>query len=205
MNKSDIEYIEEFFRDLQSVTSRIPIDNVEQAIAALFAAWHRGSRVYVIGNGGSAATASHFASDLSKCTIVEGKKRMKALSLVDNMPLFSAIVNDEGWENVYVEQLKNFFEPADVLVVLSVHGGSGADKAGPWSQNLLKAVKYVKDNGGVTIGFSGFDGGALKAAADVCVVVPIESTAHVEAFHVVLHHLIAFRLREKIEAEATPR
>jgi len=83
-------------------------------------------------------------------------------------------------------------------VVISVHGGSGADKAGIWSQNLLKAAKFVKDNGGKVIGLAGFDGGVLKQIADACIVVPINSTPQVEGFHVVLTHLICARLRELI-------
>jgi len=200
MTISDRQYIDKYFEDLQLVIGKISREAIEEILDILYQAWERGSRIFLIGNGGSAGTASHFASDLNKCTIVPGQRRMKAQSLVDNMPLFSAITNDDGWENVFVEQLENFFEPGDVLLALSVHGGSGSDKAGPWSQNLLKAMKYAKDHGGTTIGLSGFDGGAMKQIADVCLVVPIDSTAHVESFHVVLHHLIAFRLADKIHS-----
>ena len=110
----------------------------------------------------------------------------------------SALINDNGFDNLFIEQLKNLYRKGDVLICLSVHGGSGKDKAGLWSQNLLKAMDYVNKNGGKTIGFSGFDGGAMKELSDVCVVVPFNATPHVEAFHVVLQHLIAFRLKEKI-------
>jgi D-sedoheptulose 7-phosphate isomerase len=136
--------------------------------------------------------------DLFKVTVVEGKKRFKAHCLNDNVPLMTALINDDGWDNLFIEQLKNLFEKDDVLICLSVHGGSGRDKAGAWSQNLLKAMDYAKKNGGKTIGFAGFDGGAMKDIADVCVIVPFNATPHVEAFHVVLQHLIAKRLREKI-------
>jgi len=110
----------------------------------------------------------------------------------------SALTNDDGWDNVYVEQMKNFFETGDVALALSVHGGSGKDKAGLWSQNLLKALQYAQSRGGKALGFSGFDGGAMKEMADVCVVVPYNTTPHVESFHVVLHHLVTFRLAERI-------
>lgn len=197
---SDRDYIDTFFVDYENTIRNIDRADIERMLDLLFQAWQRGNRVFLIGNGGSAGTASHFASDLNKCTIVPGKKRLKAMSLVDNMPLFSAITNDDGWENVFVEQLENHFEKGDVVLAISVHGGSGSDKAGPWSQNLLKAIKFAKDRGGVTMGFSGFDGGVLKQVADVCIVVPADSTPQVEAFHVALHHLIAFRLQEKIAA-----
>lgn len=110
-----------------------------------------------------------------------------------------ALANDEGFDNLYYEQLKTKFQKGDVLICISVHGGSGRDKAGLWSQNLLKAMNYAKENGGKTIGLSGFDGGAMKELADVCIVVPINSTPHVESFHLVLEHLIISRLKEKIE------
>jgi D-sedoheptulose 7-phosphate isomerase len=154
-----------------------------------------------MGNGGSASTATHFTCDLSKVTIVENKKRFKVIGLNDNIPLVSALTNDEGWSEIYVEQLKNHFENGDIVIAFSVHGGSGSDKAGVWSQNLLKAMQYAKDNGGTAIGFSGFDGGFMKDLADICVVVPFDSTPHVESFHLILEHLITFCLRKKIEDE----
>ena len=90
------------------------------------------------------------------------------------------------------------FQKGDVLICISVHGGSGSDNAGLWSQNLLKAMEYVNNNDGRTIGLSGFDGGVMKQIANVCIVVPINSTPHVESFHLVLEHLIISRLGEKI-------
>ena len=106
--------------------------------------------------------------------------------MVDNIPLVSALTNDNGWNEVYSDQLRNFFRKGDVLVAISVHGGSGSDKAGLWSQNLLKAVKYAKDNGGKVVGLAGFDGGELCKAADACIVVPANSTPQVEGMHPVL-------------------
>lgn len=190
--------IEQYFKDIKEICDNVSREDIDKAIELLFDAWKNGNKVFFCGNGGSAGTANHFMCDLFKVTIVEGKKRFKALCLNDNVPLMTALINDEGWDNLYIEQLKNLFEKGDVLICLSVHGGSGRDKSGAWSQNLLKAMNYVKKSGGKTIGFAGFDGGAMKDLADVCVVVPFNATPHVEAFHVVLQHLIAFRLKEKI-------
>ena len=191
-------YIEKYLEGIREIAEKISREEIDLVVEHLFSAWQRGNTVFLIGNGGSAGTASHFASDLAKCTIVPGKRRMRVISLVDNLPLVSALTNDEGWSNVYVEQLKNLFQPGDAVLAISVHGGSGSDKAGAWSQNLLKGIQYAKDNGGVGLGFSGFDGGALKTLADACVVVPFNTTPHVESFHVVLHHLVTFCLAEKI-------
>jgi D-sedoheptulose 7-phosphate isomerase len=197
---SDCEYIDSFFSDFEKSISAVDRSRIEAVIQLLFEAWQNGKQIFLIGNGGSAGTASHFSADLNKCTACNGKRRMKAISLVDNVPLVSAITNDDGWENVYTEQLQNFFTPGDVLIAFSVHGGSGSDKSGPWSQNLLKAMRYVSEHGGKTIGIAGFDGGYMKELADECLIVPAHSTPQVEAFHVLLHHLIAFRLAEKIAA-----
>lgn len=194
------KYINDFFAEGKGVIDSMPREDIDKAIEALFEAWKNGNTVFLIGNGGSASTATHMAADLTKSISVEGKKRFRAMALVDNIPMVSALTNDNGWENIYTEQLIAYFRPGDLVVAFSVHGGAGKDKAGAWSQNLLKAMQYAQDNGGKAIGFAGFDGGAMKQIADVCVVVPANSTPQVEAFHVVLHHLIAFCLREKIAA-----
>ena len=153
-----------------------------------------------MGNGGSASTATHFACDLAKCTIVEGKKRFRVICLNDNIPLMSALVNDNGFDNLFSEQLKNLMREKDYLVAFSVHGGSGKDKAGLWSQNLLKAMLIAKEDYQATlIGFSGFDGGAMKDVADECLVIPFNSTPQVESFHLAMEHLITNCLRKKIE------
>ena len=192
------EYIEKFLLGVEEIARSVSRSAIDQAIEVLFRAWEEERMVFIIGNGGSAGTASHFAADLNKMTAFPDRKRMRVMSLVDNICLFSALVNDDGWENVYVEQLKSFCRPGDVLIAISVHGGAGKDKAGAWSANLLKAIQYVKDVGGKTVGMAGFDGGAMKELADVCLVVPYQTTPHVEGFHGVLHHLIAFCLARKI-------
>lgn len=192
------DFIEDYLNDVKSIASRISREDINQIINLLYEAWRKGKQIFIAGNGGSSSTATHFASDLVKFTSVEGKQRFRALALTDNIPWITALTNDLGWGEVYVEQLKNLMSEGDVLVAISVHGGSGSDKAGPWSQNLLKAAKYVKDHKGKVAGLVGFGGGFLKRFADVCVVVPVNSTPHVEGFHVVLTHMICARLRELI-------
>ncbi len=192
------EQIEQYFKEIKEITDNISRKDIDDAIELLFDAWKHDNQVFFCGNGGSAGTATHFMCDLFKVTIIKGKKRFKAFCLNDNIPLMTALINDDGFDNLFIEQLKNLYRKGDILICLSVHGGSGKDKAGLWSQNLLKAMDYVKNHGGKTIGFSGFDGGAMNDVADVCIVVPFDATPHVEAFHVVLQHLIAFRLKEKI-------
>jgi len=192
------EFIQGYLSKVSEVAQKISAEDTDKVIEILFETWKNGNHVYTYGNGGSASTATHFACDLVKTAASAPRRGFKAECLNDNTPLMLALINDEGFENLFVEQLKTKFEPGDVLICISVHGGSGSDKAGLWSQNLLKAMLYVKENGGKAIGLSGFDGGPMKEFADACIVVPLHSTPLVESFHLVLEHLIVFRLREKI-------
>lgn len=187
---NNIDYIEKYFEDTKYIIDTINKEEISKIINILKKAKKKGNKVFICGNGGSASTATHFAADLFKLG------EIKAISLNENVPLSTAIINDEGWSELYIHQLKLLFEEGDVLIAISVHGGSGSDKAGSWSQNLTKAIDYVNKNNGTTIGFSGFDGGAFKDLTDVCVVVPFDSTPQVESFHLVLEHLITFRLHE---------
>jgi D-sedoheptulose 7-phosphate isomerase len=163
---------------------------ISDIIDILKKAKKQGKHVFLIGLGGSLGTASHMTCDLFKIS------KIKAISLCDNIPLITAITNDNGFENIFVEQLQQLFLPGDVLIAFSVHGCSGSDKVGLWSQNVMKAIQYVKQNKGITIGFCGFDGGAMKKECDISVIIPAETTPLVESFHVVLHHYIAFELQE---------
>ncbi len=191
-------FIADYLSDMRNVIGNVAVEDIDRAIELLFDTWQKGSQVFICGNGGSASTATHFACDLSKTTIVGDKKRFKAYGLNDNIPLMSALINDEGFDNLFYEQLKGRFQSGDVLICLSVHGGAGKDRAGLWSQNLLKAMKYAQEMGGKAIGFSGFDGGPMKEIADVCIVVPANSTPQVESFHLALEHLICSCLKEQI-------
>jgi D-sedoheptulose 7-phosphate isomerase len=196
------DYIQKYLHGIREIAERIDHGTLDRAVELLWDAWERGATVFTCGNGGSAGTATHFAADLFKCTIVADQPRLRVLSLVDNVPLMSALVNDDGWENVYTRQLETLFRPGDVLITISVHGGSGRDHAALWSQNLLRAMEYARAHGGRTIGLAGFTGGAMRELADVAVVVPYDTTPHVESFHVVVHHLITFCLAERIRAHA---
>jgi len=189
---------QEYLDEVSEILGKLDRNSIDKAISILYEAWKKDKQVFIIGNGGSASTSTHLACDLNKWVSDEASRKFRAFSLVDNIPMVSALTNDNGWSDIYYEQLRNFFRKGDVLVAISVHGGSGSDKAGLWSQNLLKAVKYVKDNGGKVVGLSGFDGGVLKTAADACIVVPANSTPHVEGMHLVLTHLMCEQLRATI-------
>lgn len=192
------KYTQKFIADAHSALATVEQEKIDQAIALLFDAWKNHKQVFIMGNGGSASNATHLAADLSKTIIVGEQKGLKAFPLSDNIPLISAWINDSGWSELYVGQLKTYFQTGDVAIAFSVHGGSGSEKAGAWSQNLLKGIQYAKDNGGKTIAFSGFDGGPLAKLSDIPLIVPINSTPHVEGLHCVLAHALVFGLMEKI-------
>jgi len=202
LKPAELARTQEYLEEVSQIATKLDRGSIDRAIAILYEAWRSDKQVFTIGNGGSASTATHLACDLNKWVSDEASRKFRAFSLVDNIPLVSALTNDNGWGDIYSEQLRNFFRKGDVLVAISVHGGSGSDKAGPWSQNLLKAVKYAKDNDGKVVGLSGFDGGVLRTASDACIVVPAESTPHVEGMHLVLAHLMCEQLRGLISAKA---
>lgn len=192
-------YIQDFLTETGEVLKKLSVDDIDKTVELLFGAWQRGNSVFICGNGGSASTATHFACDLAKTTVLPGKARFKVECLNDNIPLMLALVNDNGFDNLFYEQLVSKFRAGDALICISVHGGAGKDMAGLWSQNLLKAMQYVGENGGKTIGFSGFDGGPMKEIADACIVAPADSTPQVESFHLLFEHLICSCLRDRIE------
>ena len=130
-----------------------------QAINLLIDCYLNQGTIYTMGCGGSASTATHFAADLAKTTIIPGLRRFKAMALVDNIPLVSAWTNDSGWGTVFAEQLRPWITDKDILIGFSVHGGGGKGDAGPWSQNLVQAMTLAKEKGSKIIGFAGFDGG----------------------------------------------
>jgi D-sedoheptulose 7-phosphate isomerase len=197
--------IAEFLQLSQRTIDRLDRQVLVDIIGCLMDVWRRKGTVYVMGNGGSASTATHFAADLAKYTIIEGKPRFKVLGLTDNVPLVSAWTNDGGFNSIFAEQMAAWLEPGDVLIGFSVHGGSGSGSAGPWSQNMVRAMKAAHDAGASVIGFSGYDGGAMAEMADHCLTVPVLAdelgTPIVESVHVLLHHLVVHTLRERIKSD----
>lgn len=199
--KVDIkEVISDYLKESSSIALKIDQKMIIQITDALFKAWRDDKNVFMMGNGGSATIAMHFMNDWGKGTFYEGKERLKTICLVENTDLVTALVNDNGWENLYIDQIKGWVKKGDILVGFSVHGGSGSDKAGVWSQNMLKAYQYAKDLGAVTIGFSGYDGGMMRTLCDLCLVIPGYTTGHVQDAHVAVSHIIGNVLAKKIKS-----
>jgi D-sedoheptulose 7-phosphate isomerase len=195
---------QDFLRVVRSTLTQLDPDAVAPIVDCLHRARMARRTVFVMGNGGSASTASHFAADLAKYTIAEGKPRFKVICLNDNVAALSAWTNDNGWGSVFAEQLLAWQTRGDVLVGFSVHGGPSSEGAAPWSQNLVRAMAQASQAGLQVIGFSGYDGGAMREMADHCLVVPAVvdelGTPVVESVHVILHHLLVHQLRERARA-----
>ncbi len=182
---------------LQAVQATI--NNLDPEVIASFAthlenAYNSNQSIYVIGNGGSAANASHFAQDLAKGIFFEKPvaKTMKAISLTDNIAHITAIANDTGYQNIFSAQLNTFANTGDVLICIS---GSGN------STNIVEAVKAAKQKNMFVIGVTGFDGGQLKTMADFSVHVPLNEMCTVESIHSIIFHLIVLELRERLTGQ----
>jgi len=190
-----LEGIRQYLNDIHHTLDALPLERIQDVIDVLLSANYVGSTVFTVGNGGSAATASHFACDLAKGTITPGRPRFRVMALTDNTPLMTAWSNDVAYEDVFAEQLSGLIGRGDVVVAFS---GSGN------SPNVLRAVELAHRRGGITIGFSGFTGGRLSTLVDVPVVVPCDCMEQIEDVHITLCHLICTVLRERLQRIEPP-
>lgn len=176
---------------LSRVLTTLDVASVERAVQSIIAAYDADRTVFVCGNGGSATTATHMTADLGKNSAMPGRKRLRVLGLADNMSWFSALANDLGYENVFVEQMTNFLQAGDLLIAISASGNS---------PNVVKAAEYARANGGKVVALVGFDGGKLKEIADVSIHIGIRDYGVVEDTHLMLDHIFVEALREHIAA-----
>ena len=167
---------------------------IHRAIDLLARARDEGRRIFTCGNGGSASAASHFATDMVKGASYGREKRFRIMALTDSLPTLTAYSNDVSYECVFVEQLKNFAEPGDVLIAIS---GSGN------SPNVLRAVEYAKSIGCATIALSGRDGGKLGPLADINLHVKHPHMGRIEDAHLVMLHMIGYYFMEEEYAGKT--
>jgi D-sedoheptulose 7-phosphate isomerase len=176
------DYAKSYFGYLSEIFSKIDTNQIAQFIETILDARERGARVFFIGNGGSAATASHFANDLSVGTRSKGKP-FKVISLSDNAAVMTAIGNDYGYEFIFQKQLQALMEPGDVVVAISASGNS---------PNLVTAFEYANQMKATTVALTGFDGGKLKQMATYAVHVPSNKGEYgpVEDLHMIFDHVV---------------
>ena len=190
-NLSPREFSALYFKYIGDLASQMDFEAVGKMIESFKNVRESGRFVYFIGNGGSAATATHFANDIGIGAKIKDKKPFKALGLADNMAVLTAVANDFGYSDIFTNQLENLISKGDLLVAMSVSGNS---------ENVINAVEFAKSKGAYTIGLTGFDGGRLRTAADLSVHVPAPKPEYgpVEDLFMVVDHLITayFRLSE---------
>ena len=177
------DYSKSYIDYLSSVLNNISLTDIEKFVEVLLEARERESSIFFIGNGGSAATASHFANDIAIGTRTY-EKPFRAISLCDNQAVITAIANDDGYEKIFSQQLQVLLKKQDVVVAISASGNS---------PNLLDAIDTAKKMNTITVGISAFDGGKMKEMVDISVHVPTEKGEYgpAEDAHMVLDHLVS--------------
>jgi D-sedoheptulose 7-phosphate isomerase len=187
------QLMSEHVRRTTEVLQRLDLAATARLVDRLHEAYEDGQRVFIFGNGGSAAAASHFAEDLAKGTVkdLNVPRRLRVLSLTDCVPFISALGNDCGYDTIFREQLVTHASPGDVAIGIS---GSGN------SPNVLNAIKWAKENGLYTCGLTGFNGGKLKSQVDLSIHCPVLDMEIAENSHLVVIHLVVGGLRQRIRA-----
>jgi len=185
-----MDFIHDYLKDLRRTLDELDLAQVKKIRNLLSRAHQEQRQVFLCGNGGSAALASHIAVDLGKCCCHPGKQRWRVLSLTDNVPWMTAVSNDIAYESVFVEQLKNYAQAGDLLMGIS---GSGN------SPNVLRAVEYANEIGMTTIGLTGFNGGKLASLVQHPLIVAANHMGRVEDGHFVVAHMIVYYFIENPE------
>ena len=186
------EFVAGYLNGLKALLEQTDLEAVDRIGNVIWGAYLEDRAIYIIGNGGSAATASHMACDMGKGAAVAGKRRLRAMSLTDNVSWMTAIGNDVSYEKLFTEQLANFATEGDVLIAFTASGNS---------PNILDALHWARDHGLTTVGILGFDGGQTAQIAEHAVVSESRNYGFVEDAHLILEHALSQWLRERIESE----
>lgn len=186
-----LDPVTNYLRELVDALGALSQEDIWAAADMLVAVAQAGRRIYVLGNGGSAATASHMVNDLNKQASVPGQLLFRAMALTDNVPLLTAWSNDDDYAECFAQQLANFVEPGDVVVAISTSGGS---------PNVLRALEQARRAGARTIGLTGDKGGRMRRMVDLCLFVPSANIGQQEDVHLVLNHLLTTAIRSRLVA-----
>jgi D-sedoheptulose 7-phosphate isomerase len=183
-----------YLADLSHTLRLVPEEPLAEAIEALLAARRSGRRVFVMGNGGSAATASHFVCDLVKTASVAGRRPLRVFGLTDNTPLLTAWANDAAYERAFAEQVAALVEADDVVIAISASGNS---------PNILAGLRAAAERGARTIGLVGFDGGHAGDLVDIAIIVPCRDYGQIEDAHAAIGHAMTVAVRDAVRAAPT--
>ncbi len=184
-----MQFVPTYLRQVCDAIDALPVHQINKIVDVLLQVRQQGRTVFLCGNGGSAATASHMACDLAKNTILPKTPSFRVIALTDNIPLMTAWGNDTDYANIFAEQLKSLAQPGDLLIAISASGNS---------PNVLRAIQVAKASGAMSVGFTSKYGGQVKDMVDYCVRVPCTIIEQVEDAHMVLAHCIASAIRDKL-------
>lgn len=185
------QYFREYRKYLSELLDSLDYKAIEGLTQLILEKSKDGQSIFLVGNGGSAATASHFATDLAQCSQPGDRLCFRAVSLTDSTSLLTALGNDKGYEEIFAGQMRNLFRKSDMLIAISASGNS---------PNVIAAARLAKELGGVTIGLVGFDGGELAQICDHAIHVPTQKGEYgpVEDVHLIINHMITSYLRMKL-------
>lgn len=191
-NEPPITCTHDYLRQLDHVLRNVPHESADAIADVLLRAYEEDRRIFLFGNGGSAALASHFACDLAKGTVpgIRNGKRFCAMALTDNIAILTAWANDFSYDDIFAEPLKNFLEPEDVVFAISASGNS---------RNVIKALETARKGGAFCVGLTGFNGGLMKSLCDLCLVVPSDNMQLIEDVHLSVAHALYSTIRYRLE------
>lgn len=184
-----LDRINDYLGEAVRLLGQLDRQAIARAAELLLQCYRHEGRVWTLGNGGSAATAQHFACDLAKFVIPAGARPFDVRCLTDNVSLYTAWANDATREDVFANQMRGLLKPEDVVILISVHGGKG------FSADLVHGMRYAHEVGAATISLVGFDGGTLHQESTCSILIPVESTPQTEGTHLVIEHLLMDLLR----------
>jgi D-sedoheptulose 7-phosphate isomerase len=185
-----MEAIRAYLDDVSRLVAELPAERIGAIVDRLLKAYDDGKQLLLLGNGGSASTASHLMNDFQKCIYLTGGKPFKALALTDSASLITAWANDTAYDNIFAEQVRTWAQPGDIVIAIS---GSGN------SPNVLQAVRTARECGAWTLGLAGFQGGKLKDLVDECITVPCDNMQRIEDIHMVAGHLLFWRMMGRLQ------
>lgn len=185
----EIPNVSSYFSHLSRTLDKLDFGTIDQVVHTILRAYNRDQMIFLFGNGGSAALASHLACDLGKGTVNGGGKRLRALALTDNVPLMTAWANDSKYEDIFAEQLSNLVQRNDVAFAISASGNS---------LNVLRALKVARHAGAITVGLTGFQGGKMKELCDQCMIVPCDNMQIIEDLHLCAAHAVFTAVRRSL-------
>lgn len=188
-----MDLIRFYLDDVTKLLREVPVQKVDDWYKRLLGAYDEGRQVFLMGNGGSAATCSHIVNDFQKCIYLAGKKGFRCMSLTDQIPLMTAWSNDVGYEVIFAEQLRPWVQAGDLVFCVS---GSGN------SPNVLNAVDVAKEHGATVLGLVGFEGGKLAPMCDDAIIVPSDNMQRIEDLHMIVLHVLFWRMLQEIEGRA---